>query len=838
MSSSSSSSSSAAADEAVTGRVLLPSSVTPSHYYIELSPDLDALTFLGSQEVRLVVSGVTKEITMHAKEIIIDTATYGEKAAAMTSISYNLKYNTVTIGFDEELPIGEGVLKMKFKGILNSDMNGFYKSTYTDAKGQKKTVASTQFESLDARRAFPCWDEPAQKCTFDISLVIKRNLCAVSNMPEVKVTSIANTDLVKIDFDTSPKMSTYLVAFCVGEFDWVSARSKGGVFVRVLTPPGRSAEGKFSLDVAVKCLDFYDDFFQIKYPLPKLDMICITEFAMGAMENWGLVTYRETAIMVDEAKASVQNKQRVAIVVAHELAHQWFGNLVTMKWWDGLWLNEGFAAFMEHFAVDAILPEYKIWEQFTVDAFSHAQRLDAMRSSHPIIVPIRHAEEVEQVFDAISYCKGSCVVNMVYCTLGFDKFREGLRIYMNRHKYGNTETRDLWNCWTEATGGQVQVHELMDAWTTQIGYPMVRVESEQWSKEEVTFTLNQERFLSDGSFNAATDVDTVWSIPLLFTTSSTTSSTAVLMTNKTQSFTVKLSSDSDYVKINAGQKALIRVSHSKKMLHRLVTHGVPTGSLSDVDVASLLLDAYALCKANQMSVEDLVLVMKSVSPSTRSLVIWNAISASFTAMNLFLEDVGGEPLRKFQEFGKVFVASALKQIGWDASSTDNHTDKLVRALVIGMLDAFAWNDEETLRECRRRFDGHFSEPALLPNEFKTTVFKIVLMNGDVKEYDRILGIFKGTEDNSEIMKVYGSLGAASSRDLKVRTLNWAYFDPAVKLQDFFYCIGPVASSKEGGLIAWNFFKDNFEAVKAKLKKSKLITHGCSDCYVLLKVHLR
>mmetsp|Transcript_4957 Transcript_4957/g.11027 ORF Transcript_4957/g.11027 Transcript_4957/m.11027 type:complete len:529 (+) Transcript_4957:237-1823(+) len=357
------------------------------------------------------------------------------------------------------------------------------------------------------RSAFPCWDEPGVKATFTVSVLLPAHLTALSNMPEVSSTHVSSKEgggkegdgslWKRVVFDKSPKMSTYLLAWAIGEFDFVQAATKGGVAIRVYSPPGRGPQGQFALDVAVRSLDFYDDFFKTPYPLPKLDMICITEFAAGAMENWGLVTYRETALMVDEATASPQQKQRVAIVVAHELAHQWFGNLVTMAWWDGLWLNEGFAAFMEHFCIDALFPEYKMWEQYTTDGFSAALRLDALKSSHPVIVPIRHAEEVEQVFDAISYCKGSAVVNMVSAFLGPQQFQAGLQAYMARHAYGNTETGDLWAAWSQASG--MDVASLMRTWTTVMGYPYLKVVSEKWREGEVEVTLEQGRFLSDGS---------------------------------------------------------------------------------------------------------------------------------------------------------------------------------------------------------------------------------------------------------------------------------------------------------------------------------------------------
>jgi len=611
-------------------RVLLPTDVYPSHYSLELCPDLEKLEFYCDEviDVDVRVSDV-QEVTLHSKEIFIEQVTFKSSKSEATNpsiaeINYNVKYNTVRFVFDGALAVGSGKLSIRYRGILNGDMAGFYKSSYADAHGVKKTMASTQFEALDARRAFPCWDEPAVKATFSVTIIIPAHLTAISNMPELSVihlpstaTATAATKMMamkKVVFDTSPKMSTYLLAWAIGEFDFVQGSTKAGVTIRVITPPGRGLQGKFALDVGIRSLEFYDDFFKVPYPLPKLDMICVTEFAMGAMENWGLVTYRETALMVDEEKASPQQKQRVAIVVAHELAHQWFGNLVTMQWWEGLWLNEGFAAFMEHFCIDALFPEYKIWEQYTTDAFSSAQRLDSLKTSHPVIVPIKHAEEVEQVFDAISYCKGSTVVNMVLAFLGPAKFQEGLQSYMSKYAYGNTETVDLWNSWSEVS--QKNVAQLMNTWTTVTGYPYLSVVSETWTDSELVVTLRQARFLSDGSVDESADSDALWSIPLLFVTADSTSTEAVSMDQKEQTFVIPVSSSAaapGWVKINAGQKALVRVSHSPEMIARLKD---AIHSVAPVDRAALLLDAYALAKAGLAPLETAVDILRALKGST------------------------------------------------------------------------------------------------------------------------------------------------------------------------------------------------------------------------------
>eukprot|EP01034_Spumella_vulgaris_P022812 gene22812-28982_t len=671
-------------------------------------------------------------------------------------------------------------------------------------------MASTQFESLDARRAFPCWDEPAVKATFAITMIIPSHLTALSNMPELSTTHLPGNKK-KVLFDTTPKMSTYLVAFAVGEFDFVQGITKNGVNLRVFSPPGRAEQGKFALDVGIRSLDFFDGYFQVPYPLPKLDMICITEFACGAMENWGLVTYRETALMIDEAKASSAAKQRVAIVVAHELAHQWFGNLVTMSWWDGLWLNEGFAAFMEHFAVDALFPDYKIWEQYTTDAFGSAQRLDALRSSHPIIVPIAHAEEVEQVFDAISYCKGSTVVNMVAAIVGKDKFREGLQLYMNRHAYGNTETIDLWNAWSEVSGKDIA--GLMKTWTTVMGYPWLKVVSETWTANEVVVTLEQARFLSDGSVDDGAEL---WSIPLLFATADSTSTEAVIMDQKVQTFAIPLAAsstgnDKPWIKINAGQKALVRVAHTSEMISRL-RPAIAQNLLSPVDRAALLLDGYALAKAGLAPLETVVEILRVLENETSS-VVWDAMAGVLNGMNIIIEQLDNV------EVYEQFLVFALAFVGWDSRETDSHTDKLLRSTVFGLLDTFAWQDEAVATEAKRRFDAHWKDASALPSDYKTTVYKIVLMNGGAVEYNTLLKHYTESTDLQERKYVLFSLGATRDLALKRSALDWAVKSGDVKLQDIYSPFNAVASNIDGSELAWEYYQENFDQIKLMLSKA-------------------
>lgn len=349
--------------------------------------------------------------------------TNGGKKLYSKSISYSTEKELSFLEFDDISPQNAS-LYLEFKGELNDKMKGFYRSKYFKPDGTEQFAAVTQFEATDARRCFPCWDEPALKATFDITLKVPKNLIALSNMP-IKDQKTLDNDLEEISFKKTPKMSTYLVAVVVGEFDYVEDVTRDGVIVRVYTPLGKKEQGRFALKVATKVLPYYNDYFKISYPLPKMDLIAIADFSAGAMENWGLVTYRETFVLVDPDNTSLIRKQSIALTVGHEIAHQWFGNLVTMEWWTYLWLNEGYASFVEFLCVNHIFPEYDIWTQFVTDMHTRALELDTLQNSHPIEVEVHHPAEIDEIFDEISYNKGASVIRMLHNYLGDEIFRKG-----------------------------------------------------------------------------------------------------------------------------------------------------------------------------------------------------------------------------------------------------------------------------------------------------------------------------------------------------------------------------------------------------------------------------
>jgi len=543
-------------------------------------------------------------------------------------------------------------------------------------------------------------------------------------------------------------------------------------------------------------------------------MVAIPEFAAGAMENWGLVTYREVDVLIDSTKASNSQKQRVCTVVTHELAHQWFGNLVTMSWWDDLWLNEGFASWAENWCGDKVYPEYKMWDQFVTNHLSAALRLDALKSSHPIQVPIQHAEEVEQVFDAISYCKGASVVKMIKAVLGMKAFQTGLQNYMKKHAYGNTETFHLWNAWEESSG--MPVGELMASWTEQMGFPLLRVTGEKWADDMVTLNLEQVWFLSDGTELSEEEQKKKWCIPIMTCTAEGTQSEIVLMREKTATVTIPLANKDAWVKLNAGQEVPMRVVPTAAMSDRLVD-GIRSKKLPVADRAGLISDAYALVKAGLMKPENMLKLLAAYS-NEDNYIVWSGIADVLIGLDTVLSE--DEVISKnFAKFAKGMVTNLAKSVGWDMQQNEGHLTVLLRGIMINLLSNFAIDDADVVAEATRRFKA-FQKDAndvqSLPSDMRSSVFKIYLKSapvGSSKEYSDVKSYFVTADDSAEQKLVLSALGHTLDPMLKEQTMEWA-LSGEIKVQDFFYPMGSVGrSSKKGREVSWAFFQKNFDKIK-------------------------
>lgn len=808
------------------GRVLLPDVVLPIRYELRLAPDLERFTFDAKCCIEVEVFEATSEVTLHARELNIKGVVFSPSSddsspIEVLTISRNVKENTATFGFDEVLPVGKGRLEIDYVGELNNQMAGFYRSSYTDIHGVSKMMASTQFESIDARRCFPCWDEPGRKAIFGVTIVVDPSLTALSNMPE-KESKLVKTNgkvLKEIEFMDSPKMSTYLLAFVVGEFDYVQAKTEHGVLIRVYAPPGRSEDGKFALGIATKCLDLYDDFFGLPFPLPKCDMVAIPEFAAGAMENWGLVTYRECDLMIDKKTASASQQQRVALVVTHELAHQWFGNLVTMAWWDDLWLNEGFASWCENYSGD-ILTDYKYWDQFPGDTLAAALRLDGLATSHPIQVPIHKAEEVEEVFDAISYCKGASVVRMAYAVLGDEAFKKGLRQYMQRHQYSNTETFDLWNAWSESSG--MDVKELMASWTEQMGFPIVEVKSCTVDGDKAKLELAQSWFLSNGK---SPPEEKTWNVPLFIGSAGGKMMDLKIMKEKATTIEVPLSSawSDNFILMNKGVQVPMRVLYTEDMRNKLI-QAIRKGEIEPVDRAYVLADAYNLAKAGKIGADEVLKMLVLGYVGEVNFVVWDTLSIVLNGLQKIFMGGGAsdEVYALFMTVANRFVAGcwAKANLGWTSRPTDSHLDGLLRGVLMKMVSKFG-GDDGWQTEASRRFAKYLEDPQAngteLPDEYRTSVFQAMLQAGGEAEHTQLLGAFKKLTTNVEQKFIFSSIGYASDAKLKEKTMHWA-ISGEIKRQDFFYILGSVAASSKSGLdMTWSFFQSEFPSLKTFVK---------------------
>ena len=425
--------------------VMLPADVKPIRYALTLTPDLGDFTFRGDESIEIEVLEPTSTIALNSAEIAIQSCTLtlsDGSALSPVETSVNEEDETAAFRFGVELPAGRATLALEFSGELNDKLRGFYRSKYRPQDGDGEShIATTQFEATDARRAFPCWDEPALKARFQVTLLIPSDLVAVSNMP-VAAEREEGDGLQRVEFAETPPMSTYLLAFVVGDLRAIEQRASDGTLIRIWATAGMEEQGRFALEVSLKLLDYLNDYFGIPYPLEKLDHLAIPDFAAGAMENWGAITYRETAILVDPESSSARTGQIVATIIAHEMAHMWFGDLVTMAWWNDLWLNESFASWMGDKAVDHLFPEWEMWTQFVSDETNDALGLDGLKNSHPIEQEVNNPAEIGQLFDAISYSKGASILRMLEDFLGGETFQQGLHRYLGRHQYGNARTRD------------------------------------------------------------------------------------------------------------------------------------------------------------------------------------------------------------------------------------------------------------------------------------------------------------------------------------------------------------------------------------------------------------
>jgi len=795
------------------GREVLPKNVKPLHYDVTLEPNFETFKYDGTVEIDLDVIDDTKSISLNSIEIDIKETKIivgGETMVFSPTLSFDEDSQTTKIDFDQAIPAGtKAKLVHKFVGTLNDNMAGFYRSSYKTESGEDAYMATTQMEPTDCRRAFPCFDEPALKATFTVTLIADEKMTCLSNMDvasEKQVESAQTGGKRKaVTFNKTPLMSTYLLAFIVGELK-VHEDNSFRIPVRVFCTPDKDINhGKFSAKLGAQTLEFYEKQFASQFPLPKMDMVAIPDFSAGAMENWGLVTYRVVDLLLDENNVSASTKQRVAEVVQHELAHQWFGNLVTMDFWDGLWLNEGFATWMSWYSCNIFYPEWKVWEGYVTDNLQSALGLDSLRSSHPIEVPVKRADEINQIFDAISYSKGSCVLRMISKYLGEDVFMEGIRRYLKKHAYGNTTTGDLWASLSDASGKDVE--RVADIWTKNIGFPVVTVTE---NAKDSTIHVKQNRFLRTADVKPEED-QTLFPVFLGLRTK-TGIDEELTLNKREQDFKVP---DLDFFKLNADHSGIYRTSYTPERLQKL-GENAKAGLLTVEDRAGMIADAGALSAAGYQKTDGLLSLLKSFDTEP-DFVVFDELTTRIGAIRsawIFEDEKTKDALKAFQ---RDLASKKAHELGWTFKDNDGHIEQQFKSLVFGT--SASAGDEKTKAAAFEMFEKFVAgdRAALHPN-LRGSVYAVVLAYGGEKEYDALVKEYETAKSSDERNAALRSLGRARKPELIQRTLAYS-ISKHVKDQDIYLPLAGLRAHREGIEAFWAWMKENWELLREKMPPS-------------------
>lgn len=779
--------------------VRLPSHIKPAHYEITVRPDMEAFTFEGKEDIRLTISKASRVITMHSKELQVESVVFRQANSllAAAKISYDVDAETVSLTFKKPLPKGKGILSLQFRGVLSDKLYGYYRSRYT-INGEEKFLATTQFEPTSARRAFPCFDEPSHKAVFKVHMIVPVHHEAISNTLPARV-SEHEAGYKMVSFEPSPKMSTYLLAFISGELESIERKTKSGVLVRVFTTPGKKHQGVFALDTAVKVLDFYEKYFAITYPLKTLDMIAIPDFASGAMENWGAVTYRESQFLVDPVHSSAVTKQWAAITIAHELAHQWFGNLVTMEWWTHLWLNESFASYIEYLAVDHLFPEWDMWTQFAYLDAGSAFALDSLNNTHPIEVEVHHPDEIDEIFDAISYQKGSSVIRMLAEYLGEKNFRDGLRYYLAKHAYKNATTNDLWYAFERVS--KKPVRKIMNAWTANTGHPAITVED---TGRELKLT--QSRFYSSEVSRTQSKDKSLWPIPLGVTNLETGKSTFEVFDKK--SITIKKPKSSSGVKLNPGETGFYRVDYPEKYISDF-TKAMRNKKFSARDRLGVMSNLFALSESGQFTTSAALLLLESYREET-DYTVWLELISNLKAVEALT--IGEAFENEYRTFARKILSIIAKKLGWDKNPKESHGMTMLRGTVLYNYGHFG--DKPTIARAKRYFREYMSGKRKIAPDFRGFIYQTAVENGGDREYKLLLERYKSEELNEERNRIGRALGSFRSKRLIQKSLLLT-LSKHVRTQEFYYIFGPAFVNPYGAELAWDFMRSNWDEFVAR-----------------------
>jgi puromycin-sensitive aminopeptidase len=777
----------------------LPRSVTPERYELELTPDLAAATFAGSARIVVDVNEPTDQVVLNAVELTIDEATCerADGTRLTGTVQLDEASERATISLPSALSAGKGVLQLRFRGVLNDQLAGFYRSTFRDDDGVERVIATTQMEATDARRAFPCWDEPDLKAVFSVRLVVDDGMVAISNGEAIASESRPDGKKVVTFGDTMP-MSTYLVAFIVGPLELTEPVDVDGIPLRVAHVPGRGHLTDFALEAAAHSLRFFADYFDIPYPAGKLDLIALPDFAFGAMENLGAVTFRETVLLIDRPNASQAELERVADVVAHEIAHMWFGDLVTMKWWNGIWLNEAFATFMELLAVDAFRPEWERWVSFGTSR-AGALNIDATGATRPVEFEVVSPADAEGMFDTLTYQKGASVVRMLEQYLGTDRFRAGIRLYMQRHRYGNTETTDLWDAIEEASGEPVRA--TMDSWIFQGGFPLVTVEPQSDNGRAVTLSQQRFRFLPDAGGAAR------WHVPIILRARAGTEVVEQRLLLDGEQASVEFPAEVDWVVANAGGSGFYRTRYDSSRLRRVTA--VVSTELTSIERFNLVSDTWAAVLAGLAPVADYVEMIHLFGDETDP-DVWSMIVAP---LELFERALPPDHRGGLAASVRRLAAPAFERTGWEPAAGEADRTRRLRATLVKCLGGVG-GDEAVRARLADLHAAYLTDRSSVEPNLVEPMVEVLAATGGEERYQSFLERFRHPETPQEEVRFLYGLARFRHRGLVQRTLELAISDE-VRTQNGAFVVTAALANEEGAEVAWSWVKDHWEELSAR-----------------------
>jgi aminopeptidase N len=762
----------------------LPKSVCPLEYTIRIEPDLDKFTTRGTETVEILALQPVTEIVLNALELEVTKATLTADQEMELQPHLDDVKQTLTLTLPKRLGPGKYLLKLEFAGKIGDKAQGLYYVKYAAPSG-KKIMLGTQMEPTDARRMFPCWDEPVFRAGYQLTVVVPEKHLAVSNTKIEREKRLGN-GWKEVQFARTPPMASYLVALVSGELEELKGEAEG-VPIRIITTEGKREQGRYALEVTERVLAFYNSYFGIRYPMAKLDQIAIPGGFSGAMENWGAITYNERNVLFDPAKSSQGTRQGVFGVVAHEMAHQWFGDLVTMSWWDNLWLNEGFASWMSAKASEVLNPEWQT--ALNADAAKGGvMNDDARRATHPILQPVVNESQANDAFDNITYAKGQSFLRMLENFLGEDAFRRGIRQYLADHEYSNATTADLWNALAAASGKPVKA--LAAGWTEQPGFPLVTVTTDVRGGRQIV-TLEQERFTVQ--YPDAPPLQ--WTIPVALTdlTRPNTLAFAVLDGKMTS---VPFGDSNSVVKADAGDAGYYVTAYEPALFAKLrqLINALPAA-----DRLNLLDDTWLMVQAGRVPSSDYLDLAESLKGETTYQVLNQVISVLDTIDGL---EQGRPGRAAFRKFACDWMRPQLDRVGWEPRKTDGPTDLLLRSRVIASMGNMG--DAGVAREAQARFAKFMANPRTLPADLRGPVLMIAGRYGDRATYEQLHDLARSAKGTEERQLYYRAMAAAQDPDLAMLTLSISLTDETVP-QETAYFVSQVAAAEHQEL-AWDFAK--------------------------------